>query len=124
MDDILFQEIFNEVEPVLPDGWQKFALYIGYALGRYSMKYYTAGADGVYTDCFKQGISKAQLIKIFMNIDRRIEPVRNALDGKDKWTVMTMLVTSDGHMRAEFDYMDISENMISYEREWGKKYLK
>lgn len=124
MDNIFFQKIFNEIEPVLPNGWKKLILYVGYALGRYSIKYYTANADGKYVDCFKQDVSKSQLIKIFMNINKLVEPMRETADSNERWNVMTMIVTSDGQMRSEFDYTDISENMISYEQEWKNKYLK
>lgn len=124
MDDIFFQKIFNEIEPVLPNEWQNLVLYVGYALGRYSVKYYVSNADGEYVDCFKQGIDKAQLIEIFTNINKIAESMRETSDGNGRWTVMTMIVASTGQMKAEFDYTDISENMISYEQEWKAKYLK
>lgn len=34
-----------------------------------------------------------------------------------------MQVDSDGNMRTEFDYIDHTEDMVSYEREWKERYL-
>lgn len=36
---------------------------------------------------------------------------------------MTMIVSAGGSMKSEFDYADISENAIQYERDWERKYL-
>lgn len=65
----------------------------------------------------------AQLIKVFMNIDKIIKVERDKLDDKSKWSVMTMIVDADGNMKTEFDYSDISEDSIGYEQNWRKKYI-
>lgn len=36
---------------------------------------------------------------------------------------MTMIVDSQGRMKTEFDYEDISGRTIEYVREWEKRYL-
>ena len=125
MDNKVFQDIFDILQPVLPKEWKKFLLFIGYTEGSYTMKYYTCNDSGLYIDCFSQKeVSRAQLIRIFMNIDKIVSPQRKELDEKSRWTVMTMIVSADGSMRSEFDYDDISENAIQYERDWERKYLK
>ena len=125
MDNKVFQDIFDILQPVLPKEWKKFLLFIGYTEGSYTMKYYTCNDSGVYIDCFSQKeVSRAQLIRIFMNIDKIVSPQRKELDEKSRWTVMTMIVSADGSMRSEFDYDDISENAIQYDRDWERKYLK
>ena len=89
------------------------------------MKFYTSDKKGIFTDCFGQkGANKAQLIKTFMSIDKALSAVRKELADKDRWTVMTMIVGSDGKMKTEFDYADISENAIAYEQAWKEKYVK
>ncbi len=124
MNNDVFQIIFDILQPALPDGWKKVVLFVGYTAGSYTMKYYTSDAEGVYTDCFCQkGASKAQLIKLFMSIDKAVSTERKVLDEKNRWSVMTMIVCSDGSMKTEFDYSDISENAIAYERSWKEKYL-
>ena len=124
MDNKVFQDIFDILQPVLPKEWKKFLLFIGYTEGSYTMKYYTCNDSVVYIDCFSQKeVSRAQLIRIFMNIDKIVSPQRKELDEKSRWTVMTMIVSADGSMKSEFDYDDISENAIQYERDWERKYL-
>lgn len=125
MDNNVFQNIFDILQPVLPEGWKKMVLYVGYTAGSYTMKYYTSDNKGVYTDCFsQQGVNKAQLIKLFMSIDKVVGTERKRLDEKSKWSVMTMIVCSDGTMKTEFDYSNIGDNAISYEQSWKEKYIK
>lgn len=122
MNNEMFQQIFDLILPTLPDGWKKMILYVGYTSGSYTMKFYTRDVNGVYTDCFSQKDSnKVRLIKLFMSIDNIIGKERN--NEKDRWSVMTMIVDNGGNMKTEFDYADISENSIQYERKWKEKYI-
>lgn len=125
MNSEILQKVFDMVQPLLPEGWNKMILYIGYTTGSYSMKFYTCNHKGEYTDCFSQlGVNKAKLIQVFMSIDKILSTERKGLDNKNKWSVMTMMVGSDGSMKTEFDYADISENAIAYEQRWKEKYIK
>lgn len=125
MNNEIFQNIFDIIQPTLPNSWKKMVLFVGYTAGSYTMKYYTADEKGEYIDCFSQKeINKVQLIKLFMRIDRVVGPERKKLDEQNKWSVLTMTVTNDGNMKTEFDYADISENVIAYERNWKEKYIK
>lgn len=125
MSNEIFQKVYDMIHPFLPKGWKKMVLYVGYTTGSYSMKYYISDKDGMYTDCFSQKeISKAQIIKLFMDVDKILASERKTLDDKSRWSVMTMIVEADGNMRTDFEYSDISENVISYEQSWKDKYLK
>lgn len=125
MNNEMFQNIFNKLQEFLPEKWSKVVLYIGYTAGSYTMKYYTADSKGVYTDCFSQkGVNKADLIKLFMELDKICKKERMDLVDKNRWTVLSMVVDSDGNMKTDFDYADISENAITYEQGWKEKYLK
>ena len=124
MDNKIFQNIFDTLQPLLPQEWKKLIFFAGYTEGSYTMKYYICNDNNVYTDCFSQkDISRAQLIKLFINIDKIVSSERKKLDEKSRWTVMTMMVDSEGNMKSDFDYVDISETAIQYEREWENKYL-
>ena len=124
MEDKSFQKIFGVLESVLPEHWKRLVLFAGYTQGSYAMKYYVKDDNDLYTDCFSQNvIGNAQLIKVFMNIDKIIKIERDKLDDKSKWSVMTMIVDADGNMKTEFDYSDISEDSIGYEQNWRKKYI-
>ncbi len=123
MDNKIFQEVFNILQSVLPQKWEKVCFFAGYTKGSYTMKYYTYN-NGTYVDCFSQKeISRTQLIKGFMSIDKVLSTERKELDEEHRWSVMTMIVSADGSMKSEFDYDDISENAIQYERDWERKYL-
>lgn len=125
MNSEILQKVFDMVQPFLPEGWKKMILYMGYTIGSYSMKFYTCSLNGEYTDCFSQlGANKVKLIQLFMSIDKIVATERKELDDKNKWSVMTMMVDSDGNMKTEFDYADISENVIAYEQSWKEKYIK
>ena len=124
MNESVFQEIFDMIQDYMPRDWKKMVLFAGYTDGSYSMKYYCMSSDGTYKDCFSiPGVSRADLIKLFKNIDTILSSERDGLDEKDKWTIFTMAVSDAGRMKAEFDYKDHSEDLISYERQWKRKYL-
>lgn len=124
MNNEIFQKVFDLIQPHLPEEWEKMVLYVGYTEGSYSMKFYTCDANGTYTDCFSQkGANKVKLVQLFMSIDKVLAPERKALEDKNKWSVMTMIVDSEGAMKSEFDYADIRENTIAYERSWKEKYI-
>ena len=124
MNEQVFQDVFDKLQDVLPAGWKKVIFYAGYTDGSYSMKFYTDCGDGIFTDCFSfKEVGKAQLIKLFMDIDKVLGQERKELEQKSRWSVMTMIVDANGSMKTEFDYTDISENAIAYEQEWKKRYL-
>ena len=123
IENNIFQNVFDLIQDYLPDGWKKTVLFVGYTKGSYSMKFY-AKTNSKYIDCFSfAGVSKTDLIKLFMKIDKVLKAERDKLTGKDKWTVFTMLVDSTGTMKTFFDYDDHSDDMIEYEEKWKKKYL-
>lgn len=124
MNDKIFQEVFNLLEVFLPQDWKKTVLFAGYTEGSYSIKYYCWTENGTFMDCFNLGgVSRSDLIKLFVDIDKILSKERALLDGKNRWSVLTMIVNNDGTMKAEFNYDDHSEDMIAYEKEWKKKYL-
>lgn len=124
MNNEIYQEIFDLLSEVLPADWKKFVLYVAYTPGSFAIKYYTRNENGIYTDCFsQQKVSRAQLVKIFMEIDKRISLERNLLEDNNKWNVMTMIVDSNGRIKVDYDYVDISENSIDYEKKWKAKYI-
>ena len=96
-----------------------------YTEGSYSMKYFVNINGGSFVDCYQlKEFSKAQIIKVFMNIDKMISPIRSQMEKGKRWNVLTLIVDASGKFRTEFDYADISENTISYHEAWKEKYLK
>lgn len=124
MEEKVYNTIFEKVVDFLPEDWKNMVFFAGYTEGSYTMKFYSENGNNEYVDCYKMpGASKVSLIKAFMDIDKVLAPQRKEL-GKDKaWTVLTMKVDSDGHVKADYDYEDHSENMVSFEKAWEAKYL-
>ncbi len=124
MNDKIFQNIFDRLQYYLPEAWKKVIYFAGYTEGSYSMKFYIQDEKGEYTDCFHlQGVSKGQLVKVFMDIDKVLSKEREKLDDKHKWLSFTMIVEENGAMKTDFDYEDCSDDVISYEKSWKEKYL-
>lgn len=124
MNEKIFQEVFDLLRDFLPQNWTKTILFAGYTKGSYSMKYYCRTGNGTFTDCFiLGGVSRADLLKLFVNINKILSKERMSLDDKNRWSILTMIVDDDGKMKTEFDYDDHSEDMLAYEKEWKKKYL-
>lgn len=124
MNEKLFQIIFDKLQEVVPVKWNKIVFYAGYTKGSYSMKYYVDMGNGKYIDCFSlDGISNMQLMKLFVSIDKEIAEVRTKLEELEKWNVLTMIIDSNGSFKTDFDYNDISDNSISYKKDWKKRYL-
>lgn len=124
MNEKLFQVIYEKLQEVVPVKWHKIVFYAGYSKGSYNMKYYVDRGNGQYIDCFHlDGISDMQLMKLFVSIDKEIAAFREKLEESKKWNVMTMIVESNGTFKTDFDYDEISDNSISYEKDWVKRYL-
>lgn len=124
MNDAIFQKVIDIIQPNLPARWKRVIFFAGYTQGSYSMKYYTQDDKGEYTDCFNhKNLNRAQVMKMFIDIDRILSAERSSLSENNKWSVMTMIVSKDGAMKTEFDFTDISENAIAYEQAWKKKYI-
>jgi hypothetical protein len=124
MSEKMFETIFKMIRDYLPEKWEKVIFFAGYTEGSYSMKYYVKNQAGEYEDCFHLlGLTRPQLIQLFMKIDKTLSAERASLDETKRWTVFTMSVEHDGKIKSEFDYGDHSEDLIAYENEWKKKYL-
>lgn len=125
MTNISINAIYNKLKKVLPSKWKRVAFFAGYTQGSYTMKYYVDDGKSGYVDCFKlNNVSKSTIIHTFTLIDKIIQSERDKLIQPQKWNVLSLFIDSDGHVTAKFAYDDISEDAISYEQEWKKKYLK
>ena len=124
MNEVLYQDIFNALQEVLPNEWNKVVFYAEYDDSSYGMKYYVLHEDGTYSDCFElEDVSKSSIIETFAIIDSIIMPVREKVNKDDLWSVMTIVVSNTGDFKAEYEYEDISDHSIEYFNEWKKKYL-
>lgn len=120
----LYQNIFDLLADVLPENWSKLVFMAGYTEGSYSMKYYVKTGTTDYLDCFELGnIDNIQILQLFLKINKIISQERSSLKNSERWNVISMIVDSGGKMKTDFDYSDISNDMIKYEEQWKRKYL-
>lgn len=124
MEENVYQTVFDKVVDFLPDGWKKMVFFAGYTNGSYTMKFYSENCNKEYKDCFNMpGVSKASLVKLFMEIDKVLSAHRKKLGNDKAWMVFTMSVNSDGCMKTDFDYDNHSDDMVAFEEIWKAKYL-
>jgi len=125
MKELDYQKIVDVLQEILPPKWKKVIFYAAYTTnGSYVMKYYIDLGDGTYTDCYTlEQFSRSQLVKAFMSIDKLIATVRNDLNEKDKWSVITIMLDENGTFKTNFDYANIDESTIEYQKKWKKKYI-
>lgn len=124
MNEEIFQNIFDNLQDLLPESWAKMVFYAGYTSGSYSMKFYVDIGDK-YIDCFNlPGLSRSQLLTTFIRINEELSSERDKQIPGNRWNIFTMTVDSRGMMHTDFDYTNIDENAIEYERKWKEKYLR
>lgn len=122
--DVDFQNIFDQIEEFLPVNWNKVIFYAEYGKNSYSMEFYTAKEGGEYTKCFAlPGVNRADLLKLFQEINLLIRKKRDTITSEKLWSNMTMTVEHSGAFKVDYDYTDLLENAYEYKNLWKEKYL-
>lgn len=120
MQDNIYQQIYNEIDQFLPNGWEKLVIYIEYGFNSYSISFYVT-TKGKTVKCFDlPHIDELELLASFSKIDKFVGPEREK--EVDKWSNMTLVIEGE-NFDADFDYTDLSKGGFAYKREWKKKYL-
>ena len=117
--------IFQIIHSFLPKSWQRVILRVDYTEGSYSMKFYVKNQDGNYIDCYHlPNASNSQFIKCFVKINKALADERKLLENDKLWNIMTLAIAPDGCFNVDYDYTDIGDSMISYQKKWEAAYLK
>lgn len=121
IDNKVYQYIADEIFEFVPDKWDKVVIHLEYGADMYSFAFYVK-KNGIYMKCFDiPEIDEKELLHTFRRIDDVLSEKRD--ESVEKWTSLTMVVTSDWKMNADFLYEDITEDLFAYEADWKKKYL-
>lgn len=122
MNEKVYQAIFDEIVPFIPEGWTKIVLYLEYGEDSYSFSFfYNDGKD--YIKCYDiPNVLDDALFAAFKRIDEVVDSERKKSTG-DLWSNMTMLVDADGNMHTDFDYTDLSSGTYQFKKQWKEKYL-
>ena len=119
-----FQNLYELLDAVLPNTWDKVVFRAEYRDGSYSMKYYVKDSAGEYTDCFSiPGISEDEIVNAFIQIDKILFPERQQLSEEKRWNVLTMVIDSDGQFKTYFSYDNIDLDYNAFIDNWKKLYL-
>lgn len=119
----VYQFIYDQIAPFLPEKWEKLVCYLEYGESSYTVSFFVR-IDGKYINCFDlPSASEDKLYGAFDAIDEVVMVERNKQKEK-LWTNMTICVDEDGKMHTDFDYTDLSESAYEHEQEWKEKYLK
>lgn len=122
MNEKVYQQIYDELDRFLPEGWEKLIVYLEFGTASYSFSFYVkSGVE--YVKCFDlPNISEEDLDKAFSTINKIVSKQRNK--EKEEWSNLTLIINRDrSSIRAEIDYTDLSEGSYQFMKEWKKKYL-
>lgn len=120
MNDTTYQAIYNEIEPLLPNKWERLVIYIEYGKASYSMFFYVGKQDKMVKCYDLPDVTDNELLTIFARIDKLLSTEREKEE--DKWSNMTMVVNGND-FKVFFDYTDLSISSYKYKKEWKKKYI-
>lgn len=115
----VINEIWELIEDIIPDGFNKICFYVVYSVNSFEMNFYV-NINGQYLDAFHLGVSKSKILSIFIKIDKMIKKVKFY---SNKPTAITLMIDNNGMVKTDMDYNDHSEDSIEYIRNWKKKYL-
>lgn len=128
MDQEQFQKILDLLVKAIPGSWKKIAFLAKYLTGKSSMEFYTKYQDK-FVSCFedqkvKSNITDKELDEIFKKIDDILkEEQRKNLKDKKPFTSFTMIVDSQGEMKASMDYEDFLKTEPEFDKKWKATYL-
>lgn len=125
IDGRIFQALFDELDPALPDEW-KTVIFRGYIdRSSYTYKYFVDFGDGTYIGCYdipeSLGVQEDEVDKAFKRIDRILRPIWKSLPPKHQWSAITMTIHEDCTFHVDFDYTVLGDNEIDYIIGWEKK---
>ncbi len=123
MIDVSYENLFQIIQPSLPDGWVKLIVRVFFVEESCQVKYYIKQKNGKTCDCFNLDYSQHQVLQIIANVHQEISSVRDQLTGKNRWNALTVIIDNKGSFHADFDYSEIVWKTENATEQWKKKYL-
>lgn len=121
--DMLYQMVFDYLEPQLPERWDEVVFYAEYSDVSYIIEFYVKEGK-TFTKCFDiPHTSMKELLSTFAEIDKLLSTERKNTSKKNLWTTMTMVVTNKGKVKVDYEYDDLTENAFAHKKKWRSKYL-
>lgn len=128
----MYQTIFDTIQDCIPYDWNKIILYTSHVEDSSTVKIFINN-DGNYVesfDYFKQNNSNddmldSKILNLAVLMD--VNFYRKSVSDKNKWTILTFMVDSNGNMKADYIYKQVNEDnfdISKFEQSWKKRYLK
>lgn len=119
------KNILEQLQEGLPNDWQRLILHVIYGEEDCQIKYYVNEDGSKYTDCYNLAIPMQELILILSNTEDEVSELRESMkESNGLFVTMTLVVDHTGHVKADFGYDDVNEDIVKYCDDWEKKYLK
>ena len=118
----VYQSIYDELSKYLIANWEKLVIYLEYGEASYSFSFYIK-SNNEYIKCYDlPKVTEQEIAESFSSIDRIVSQERSK-EKNELWSNMTILITNDGDMHADYDYTDLSNGTYQHKKDWKKKYL-
>ncbi len=130
--EILYSEIGNKLNEIIPAKWDKILLYVEVEPGVVSYYYcfYEANNGNLvqFDDLVKKyGVDAGELRLKELELTKVIKQLNNefANNNQERWTTMTFILNSDGEFNIDYGYEDLYEtDEVTRRKQWEDKYLK
>ena len=124
MNNDMFQKIFDILIDDLPTDWSKIVYLAEFYDGSFSMKYYVKTPTSDYISCYDmENFDNNKFIMMSIELNNIISTNRLQLSEDKRWSAIAMTVESSGKMYTDFDYANVIEDQIEYEKNWEEKHL-
>lgn len=121
MESTYYQNIYDYIDPTLPENWQRIVLYAAFRDESCEIKYYVK--TDKYIDCFILTDDHKNLLQIMRSLYQTISDERNNFDTNEKWKLITVIIESDGTVNSYFDYSDDFWQNPKFMDQWTHSYL-
>lgn len=130
-EENLYTYIANTVLEMIPEKWDWVKLYDEYWEGYYKCYFYYSPAgsgEHVYSLDIPDEYEISQ--ETFDHLDEQLYDYHKAFwnefknQGEEPWTNLTLSLQSDGKMKIDYDYSDLSDlNPLEKRKRWESDYL-
>ena len=122
MEEKRYEEIFSKIKDYLPKEWTKTALYFLFSGNMISHEFYVDSGNG-FVSCFNMGYDDSTINNIFDSIENILINEREKLPPKKAWSVFTMFIDKSGKFDIKYDYGNMLNKFIKYQKKWEDKYI-
>ena len=130
--ELLYSEIANKLNQIIPTEWSKILFYVEVEPGVVNHYYcfYEANSGNLiqFSDIADMyGINESELKSEELKLTSFAEALNNefANNNQKRWTSMTFILERNGEFHIDYGYENLNNTSIVHRRkQWKKKYLR